>query len=199
LALGDTSYPLYCKTGEDMDEQFEKLGGVRIAPMQKCDVEYEEDANAWFNEVMEKLSSPKIGISQNDVQVNIVPVITKKSGKQTYSGDVLTKINLNDRGSSKETWHIEIAAEGVEYLCGDSIGIVPENPSKIVDEILNIVGIDPSKIVNFKNEAFIKLWSQILIKSLSDLELIRFCPNKTLYVISLACDLLDKSKLSIKY
>jgi sulfite reductase (NADPH) flavoprotein alpha-component len=154
LALGDTSYPLYCKTGEDMDEQFEKLGGVRIAPMQKCDVEYEEDANAWFNEVMEKLSSPKIGISQNDVQVNIVPVITKKSGKQTYSGDVLTKINLNDRGSSKETWHIEIAAEGVEYLCGDSIGIVPENPSKIVDEILNIVGIDPSKIVNFKNEAF---------------------------------------------
>ena len=154
LALGDTSYPLYCKTGEEMDEQFEKLGGVRIAPMQKCDVEYEEDANAWFNEVMEKLSSPKIGTSQNDVLVNIVPVITKKSGKQTYSGDVLTKINLNDRGSSKETWHIEIAAEGVEYLCGDSIGIVPENPSKIVGEILNIVGIDPSKIVNFKNEAF---------------------------------------------
>ena len=154
LALGDTSYPLYCKTGEEMDEQFEKLGGVRIAPMQKCDVEYEEDANAWFNEVMERLSSPKIGTSQNDVLVNIVPVITKKSGKQTYSGDVLTKINLNDRGSNKETWHVEIAAEGVEYLCGDSIGIVPENPSKIVDEILNIVGIDSSKIVNFKNEAF---------------------------------------------
>ena len=154
LALGDTSYPLYCKTGEDMDEQFEKLGGVRIAPLQKCDVDYEEDANAWFNEVMERLSSPKIGVSQNDVLVNIAPITTKKSGKQTYTGDVLTKINLNDRGSNKETWHVEIAAEGVEYLCGDSIGIVPENPSKIVDEILNIVGIDPSKIVNFKNEAF---------------------------------------------
>jgi sulfite reductase (NADPH) flavoprotein alpha-component len=154
LALGDTSYPLYCKTGEEMDEQFEKLGGVRIAPMQKCDVEYEEDANAWFNEVMERLSSPKIGISQNDVLVNVAPIASKKSGKQTYTGDILTKINLNDRGSNKETWHVEIAAEGVEYLCGDSIGIVPENPSKIVDEILNIVGIDSSKIVNFKNEAF---------------------------------------------
>ena len=154
LALGDTSYPLYCKTGEEMDEQFEKLGGVRIAPMQKCDVEYEEDANAWFNEVMEKLSSPKIGVSQNDVLVNVAPITSKKSGKQTYTGDVLTKINLNDRGSSKETWHIEIAAEGVEYLCGDSIGIVPENPSKIVDAILNVTGVDPSKIVNFKNEAF---------------------------------------------
>ena len=154
LALGDTSYPLYCKTGEDMDDQFEKLGGVRIAPLQKCDVEYEEDANAWFNEVMERLSSPKIGVSQNDVLVNVAPITSKKSGKQTYTGDILTKINLNDRGSNKETWHVEIASEGVEYLCGDSIGIVPENPSKIVDEILFIVGIDPSKIVNFKNEAF---------------------------------------------
>ncbi|NDE09439.1 MAG: sulfite reductase [Chitinophagia bacterium] len=154
LALGDTSYPLYCKTGEEMDEQFEKLGGVRIAPMQKCDVEFETDANAWFNEVLERLSTSTIGKSQDDVLVNMATVVTKKSGKQIYTGDVLTKINLNDRGSSKETWHIEIAAEGVEYLCGDSIGIVPENPSKIVDAILNVTGVDPSKIVNFKNETF---------------------------------------------
>ncbi len=154
LALGDTSYPLYCKTGEEMDEQFEKLGGVRIAPLQKCDVEYEADANAWFNSVLEKLSSTKIGVSQSSGAENVATVVAKKAGKQIYTGDVLTKINLNDRGSSKETWHIEIAAEGLEYLCGDSIGIVPENPSHIVDEIIRVVGIDSSKTINFKNEAF---------------------------------------------
>lgn len=27
LALGDTSYPLFCKAGEDVDEQLQKLGG----------------------------------------------------------------------------------------------------------------------------------------------------------------------------
>jgi sulfite reductase (NADPH) flavoprotein alpha-component len=154
LALGDTSYPLYCKTGEEMDEQFEKLGGVRIAPLQKCDVEYEADANAWFNSVLEKLSSTKTGVSQSSGAENVATVVTKKTGKQIYTGDVLTKINLNDRGSSKETWHIEIAAEGLEYLCGDSIGIVPENPSNIVDEIISVVGVDSSKTINFKNEAF---------------------------------------------
>ena len=154
LALGDTSYPLYCKTGEEMDEQFEKLGGVRIAPLQKCDVEYEADANAWFNSVLEKLSSTKTGVSQSSGAENVATVVTKKAGKQIYTGDVLTKINLNDRGSSKETWHIEIAAEGLEYLCGDSIGIVPENPSNIVDEIISVVGVDSSKTINFKNEAF---------------------------------------------
>ncbi len=154
LALGDTSYPLYCKTGEEMDEQFEKLGGLRIAPLQRCDVEYEADANAWFNSVLEKLSIIKTGLSQGSVAENVATVVTKKAGKQIYTGDVLTKINLNDRGSSKETWHIEIAAEGLEYLCGDSIGIVPENPSTIVDEIISVVGVDSSKTINFKNEAF---------------------------------------------
>ena len=49
LALGDTSYPLFCKTGEDVDVQLNKLGGQRIAPLQKSDLEYDEDANGWFN------------------------------------------------------------------------------------------------------------------------------------------------------
>ena len=44
LALGDTSYPLFCKTGEDVDEQLNKLGGKRVAPLKKCDVEFDEEA-----------------------------------------------------------------------------------------------------------------------------------------------------------
>jgi sulfite reductase (NADPH) flavoprotein alpha-component len=48
LALGDTSYPLFCQTGEDIDKKFESVGAKRIAPLQKCDVEFEEDANKWF-------------------------------------------------------------------------------------------------------------------------------------------------------
>ena len=51
LALGDTSYPLFCKTGEDIDEQLSKLGGNRIAPLTKCDLEFDEDANQWLQKV----------------------------------------------------------------------------------------------------------------------------------------------------
>ena len=32
LALGDSAYPLFCKAGEDVDEQLNKLGANRIAP-----------------------------------------------------------------------------------------------------------------------------------------------------------------------
>jgi len=153
LALGDTSYPLYCKTGEDIDEQFNKLGGVRIAPLQKCDVEYDDDANGWFDAVLEKLSSKPVDLPKEAVVADI-KVPAKKVGKQVYTGTVVTKINLNDRGSSKETWHIEIAVEGLEYQCGDSMGIVPENPAEIVDAIIQAAGADAEKVVTFKNETF---------------------------------------------
>jgi sulfite reductase (NADPH) flavoprotein alpha-component len=149
LALGDTSYPLYCKTGEEVDEQLNKLGGERIAPLQKCDVEYEDDANGWFNNVMQQLSAPKTVQQPSTV---LTPVVAKKAGKQKYTGTVLTRINLNDHGSNKETWHIEIAADGVEYQCGDSIGIVPENPTPMVEEILAVTGVDGNKKLTFKNE-----------------------------------------------
>ena len=154
LALGDTSYPLYCKTGEDIDEQFNKLGGERIAPLQKCDVEYDEDADGWFNAVLEKLSSKTVDLPAEIVTHAVVNVPAKKTGKQVYTGTIVTKINLNDHGSSKETWHVEIAAEGLAYQCGDSIGIVPENAEGVVEAIILAAGVDGTKEVSFKNETF---------------------------------------------
>ena len=154
LALGDTSYPLYCKTGEDIDEQFSKLGGVRIAPLKKCDVEYDEDADGWFNAVLENLTSKPVDRSKESPAVSNIKVPAKKIGKQVYTGTIVTKINLNDHGSSKETWHVEIAAEGLAYQCGDSIGIVPENAEGVVEAIILAAGVDGTKEVSFKNEPF---------------------------------------------
>jgi len=148
LALGDTSYPLYCKTGEEVDEQLNKLGGVRIAPLQKCDVEYEDDANSWFNNVLQQLSATKEEIPTIEVPV----AVAKKTGKQKYTGKILSIINLNDKGSNKKTLHIEMEADGVEYQCGDSIGIVPENPAMIINEIIELSGADANKKIVFKNE-----------------------------------------------
>jgi sulfite reductase (NADPH) flavoprotein alpha-component len=148
LALGDTSYPMYCKTGEDVDAQLDILGGKRIVPLQKCDVEYEDDANKWFATVLKELNS-----KETSVPITAAPAApAKKAGKQTYEGTVLTNINLNDRGSNKETWHIEIAAEGIEYTCGDSIGIVPDNSSDVVTAIISKTWADGNKLVTYKGE-----------------------------------------------
>lgn len=151
LALGDTSYPLFCKTGEDVDEQLNKLGGNRILPLQKCDVEYDDEANTWFNDVLKNITAPK-----KEVVTVAIPAVAPaaKKGKQAYTGKVITKINLNDRGSNKETYHVEIEAEGLEYQCGDSIGIVPENDSQVVTDIIALTNVDGNKSVEFKKEKF---------------------------------------------
>lgn len=153
LALGDTSYPLFCKTGEDVDAQLKTLGGERIAPIQKCDLEYEEDANTWFNTVLKNLTTPKAAPVVVGKPIAVpAPGSLKKTGKQIYTGTVLKSINLNDRGSKKTTWHIELEADGVQYQCGDSIGIVPENDSQMVTDIIQATNADGNKSVEYKKE-----------------------------------------------
>ena len=149
LALGDTSYPLFCKAGEDVDQQLQKLGGQRIVNLTKCDTDYQGDAEGWFSQVLHSLTTT----TSSNGTASVGTVVTKKpAGKKVYNGSVITNINLNDRGSNKATHHIEIVADDLEYQPGDSIGIVPENAPAVVDSIIALTRIDGKKTVSFRNE-----------------------------------------------
>lgn len=145
LALGDTSYPLFCKAGEDVDEQLNKLGGQRIAPLQKCDLDFDAEADEWFSSIFRSLNN-------NAATVPSVPTTKRSTSRKTYTGTLLTHVNLNDHGSVKETYHIEIAAEDINYLPGDSIGIIPENDKVIVEKIIALAGIEASANIDYKEE-----------------------------------------------
>ncbi|MEO6453531.1 MAG: flavodoxin domain-containing protein, partial [Ginsengibacter sp.] len=148
LALGDTSYPLFCKTGEDVDAQLNSLGGKRIAPLQKCDVDFTEDADEWFSQVFKALNDNP----DSSTSVSTKVIAKKSSGKKTYTGSLLSHINLNDRGSNKETYHIEISADDVGYKPGDSIGIVPENNKHIIENIIALTGVEPDTNIDYKDD-----------------------------------------------
>lgn len=150
LALGDTSYPLFCKAGEQIDLQFSKMGAQRLVPLQKCDVDFETDAEAWFDAVLKQLTSLPAGAAPSVV----TSTPKKATGKRIYTGSVLAAVNLNDRGSNKETYHIEIEAADVEYLPGDSLGIVPENPQHKVEAIIKLLEINAEKKYSFRNEEY---------------------------------------------
>jgi sulfite reductase (NADPH) flavoprotein alpha-component len=147
LALGDSAYPLFCKAGEDVDEQLNKLGANRIAPLQKCDVDYDVEADEWFSKVINVLNKTS---EQQSALATLA--IKKTSGKKIYSGKVREHINLNDIGSNKETFHIEIEAEDVQYQPGDSIGIIPENKKEIVEKIIETTAIDTGRNVDYKDQ-----------------------------------------------
>lgn len=147
LALGDTSYPLYCKTGEDVQQRFKALGATEIIPMQKCDVDYDADADAWFEQVTQLLTAP----AQSPVSAGTpvaAPAAKKAAGKKYFQGTIAANINLNDHGSKRETYHIELTTEEpVVYEPGDTIGIVPRNRAAVVDRILQLTGADGDQVV----------------------------------------------------
>lgn len=143
LGLGDTSYPQYCKTGEDVDERLKSFGGKALLPLRKCDVDYEADAKAWFDELLTVLSKPA---AATPAEKPATPAVAAKpAGKKYYAGKILANVNLNDRGSNKQTFHIELGTEeAIAYEPGDTIGIVPHNRADVVNRIIQLTGIDPA-------------------------------------------------------
>lgn len=140
LALGDSSYPQFCKTGEDIDFRFEILGAERIIPLKKCDIDYEQEAHQWIEHIFEVVTKTS---AKNPKSVSAPKIST---GRKKYWGTVSNIINLNDITSEKETYHIEIETdEAITYQPGDALGIVPFNPKTVVDEIIALTGIDPEK------------------------------------------------------
>lgn len=139
LALGDSSYPLYCQAGVDVDEQLKASDGISVIPLQKCDVDFEEDALAWFDRVVQVLEQ------QKTISSSVISKTQKTLGRKYYHGRIISNINMNDQGSNKETHHIEMAvAESVQYEPGDSLALVPQNRRHIIEEIIRFTGIDPA-------------------------------------------------------
>lgn len=143
LALGDTAYPLFCRAGEDVDLQLNKLGATRVVPLQKLDTDYEADAEQWFSALLSSLSGAQPAAAP-------APVAVKRSSKQRYRGTVLATINLNATGSKKETYHLEIAADEVQFEPGDALGVVPVNDAELVKKIIALGGVEETHPVSYK-------------------------------------------------
>lgn len=162
LALGNTAYPMFCKAGEDVDIRLHQSGAERILPLQKLDTDYAGDAEQWFNQVLQSFSSVKSSVDVPKPQI-------KKSAKTTCQGVVTAHINLNGRGSAKETYHIEIAAEGVGYQPGDAIGIVPKNEDALAKKILTVAAVDGNTLIPYKEQT--SSIEELLVNKLSIIHL----------------------------
>jgi sulfite reductase (NADPH) flavoprotein alpha-component len=148
LALGDSSYPLFCKAGEDVDALLQQYGAAPILPLEKSDLDIYAVSDAWVNNVVNNLPT-----AANALLPKQQPKQPLKNGKQFFTGVIKTQINLNDKGSSKETWHIEINTdEPVYYLPGDALGIIPPNDDEDVLEIMQLLGASKQRKVEYKDE-----------------------------------------------
>ncbi|MGU9501503.1 assimilatory sulfite reductase (NADPH) flavoprotein subunit [Bacillus paralicheniformis] len=153
LALGDTSYEFFCQTGKEFDQRLGELGGTRLHPRVDCDLDYDEPAAAWLEGVISSLNEgQEQGASSAPAQTAAPQAAggeTVYSRKNPFRAEVLENLNLNGRGSNKETRHLELSLEGsgLTYEPGDALGIFPENDPELVDMLLAELKWDPNATV----------------------------------------------------
>lgn len=145
LALGDTSYEFFCQTGKDFDQRLQELGGTPIVPRVDCDVDFDEAAAEWMNDVLASLSSTPATagtLSSEAVVAAVSGGESEYNRTNPFKAEVLENLNLNGRGSDRETRHIELSLEGsnLDYEPGDSLGVFPENHPRLVDELIAAMG-----------------------------------------------------------
>ncbi|MCZ2740238.1 assimilatory sulfite reductase (NADPH) flavoprotein subunit [Bacillus safensis] len=150
LSLGDSSYEFFCQTGKEFDERLKELGGTRLFDRVDCDLDYDEPFSEWLQGVASSFSEGEAAANpQESAEANTQTAASEYSRTNPFYAEVLENINLNGRGSNKETRHLELSLEGsgLVYEPGDSLGIYPTNDPALVDELITTCGWNAEETV----------------------------------------------------
>lgn len=155
FALGDSSYQFFCQTGKDFDHYLETAGATRILDRVDADVDFEQPAQDWMDQVI-KLYWETANVSKQPSKAQIAPAAKKTGYSKTnpYPAQVMVNLNLNGQGSAKETRHLEIdlGDSGLSYEPGDALGVYPENNPRYVEDLLAALGLSGEEQVALGKE-----------------------------------------------
>jgi sulfite reductase (NADPH) flavoprotein alpha-component len=99
-------------------------------------------------QVTARISAPTVAEAPAPLPAQAEPgaaAVSARSRDRPAEIVFLSRTRLNKRGSSKETWHIELdlADSAISYCVGDSLGIVPTNHPALVDAVIAAIGAPP--------------------------------------------------------
>lgn len=168
LSLGDSSYEFFCQTGKEFDQLLEELGGKKLASRVDCDLDFDEPAAEWLSEVLNGLGQATT--ANEVVQSSGVQVVTEESvysRTNPFKAEVLENLNLNGRGSNKETRHLELSLEGsgLTYEPGDSLGIFPQNDPELVELILTEMNWNAKESVTINKQGEVRTLKEALLSN----------------------------------
>jgi sulfite reductase (NADPH) flavoprotein alpha-component len=172
LALGDTSYLHFCQTGKDFDQRLTELGGTCLLDRVDADVDYQAAASQWIEAVLERIAGATSAASQAAVASAAAAVTVNASvphpltqsishsatvftRENPWPARVLESIQLNGRGSDKETYHLELdlAGSGLRFEPGDALAVRPRNHGPLVEEVLRAARLSDSAPVQLGAES----------------------------------------------
>lgn len=161
LGLGDTSYEQFCQMGKDFDSRLEALGAKRIFDRRDCDVDYDDDYDAWHTGALKALEAeagggPDRTTAAIAVGTEEATAPFKYSRKNPFPAALNERILLNGTGSAKETIHLEfdIEGSGLSYETGDALAVIPHNASDVVEDLIKAAKLDAGTRVTLKDGEF---------------------------------------------
>jgi sulfite reductase (NADPH) flavoprotein alpha-component len=174
LALGDSSYRDFCKTGHDIRKRFIELGAKEQVPLIECDIDYEENAMEWVRMAVNSFESV-LPAERHDKAQNFAFEINKNitEHENAFYARVIEKKLLTNPRYEKRTFHFALSTEGFndKFFPGDSFGVYMSNSRILVDSLLKELNLDGTIPVNSNNGR--KLLKEALI---SDYEITLLTP-----------------------
>ncbi|MCX4186876.1 diflavin oxidoreductase [Methylophaga sp. OBS4] len=155
LALGDSTYDLFCETGKTIDKKLAELCAQQLLECYECDVDFEHEAQVWIKRCLKFI--PETGSSGGAVHAT-----TKRADSTAFSKnnplqiEVLENITLTGPSRVNAIHHLELALNPNHHFNlrpGDSIGIFPHNPPDLVHAILELCHFSGDESVTIKETA----------------------------------------------
>lgn len=158
LSLGDSSYEFFCQTGKDFDERLQKLGATALVPRVDCDVDYDDLAEKWMQDLIQSLSSLMQASGPAAATSPAIPqaaTAVQYDRKHPFPAALLENQILSGRGSTKEVRHIELSLEGsgLHYQPGDALGVYPQNDPVLVKMLIDALGFDAETPVDLDEQS----------------------------------------------
>lgn len=172
LALGDSSYDEFCGFGRKLDGRLAELGAKPLCPRIDCEPDFEESAERWLSAVQTALK-PQLEAAGLDAVLDSGAIAKAPenqgehySRKRPFLAHLKHNVLLSGPGSLKETrqFVFDLGDSGIDYTPGDAIGVWPKNDKIKAQEVLDLTGLDGTKMVRLDEDQEISLFEALLTR-----------------------------------